>query len=315
MTLPSTDRFHGIYPSIVCPMTPDHAIDAASLAAHVRDVTRHDGIVGVLANGHAGENFVLTRPEKRRVVEIAREAVGDTALVVAGINAESSLEAAAEARDAAAAGADAVMVFPANSWALSQDDRMALTHHRHVAEATALPMMLFQGSVKAGQTAYRPEVLAELVRMPAVVGIKEGSWETSAYEANRRLIKEIAPHVAVMASGDEHLFTSYVLGSEGSVVSLAVVIPETIVALDRAVKSGDLKAARDAHDIVYPLARAIYGTPPGGHATARLKACLRRLGRLPADHVRPPMERLSGAEAQVLETALQRAGLLPSQPS
>ncbi len=312
MTNPPAARFHGIYPSIVCPMTKAHGIDEEDLARHLRDVTEHDGLVGVLANGHAGENFVLTRAEKKRVVEITREILGESGIVVAGVNAESSLEAANEARDAADAGADAVMVFPPNSWALSQSGRMALTHHQHVDAASDLPMMLFQGSVKAGQTAYQSEVLAELVRISSVVGIKEGSWETSAYEANRRLIKEVAPHVAVMASGDEHLLTSYVLGSDGSLVSLAVVIPQTIVALDRAVREGDLATAREMHEIVYPLARAIYGTPPGGRAAPRLKACLRLLGRLSSDHVRPPMERLSRDEETMLAAALRQAGLLPS---
>lgn len=310
MTSPTHGTFRGIYPSIVCPLDSSYAIDEQALAEHVEAVTAPDGIVGVLANGHAGENFVLSRDEKRRVIEITRRVLSDGRLIVAGINAESSLDAAAEARDAAAAGADAVMVFPPNSWALSQDDRVAHNHHCYIAEATDLPLMLFQGSVNAGQIAYTPKVLADLVRLPNVVGIKEGSWETSAYEANRRLVKEIAPHVAVMASGDEHLLTSYVLGSEGSLVSLAVVIPETIVALDRAVRAGDLGAARTAHEVVYPLAKAIYGTSPGSHATARLKTCLRLLGRLEADHVRPPMQRMSEDEEAMLRQALAQARLI-----
>src|SRR5207237_8454559 len=104
-----------------------------------------------------------------------------------------------------------------------------------IHEATPLPLFLFQGSVRAGQTAFTPDVLRELLKLPRLVGIKEGSWETSAYDAVRRLTKSVRPDVAVMASGDEHLFTCFVLGSEGSLVSLADVVPELIVAFDRAV--------------------------------------------------------------------------------
>jgi 4-hydroxy-tetrahydrodipicolinate synthase len=170
--------------------------------------------------------------------------------------------------------------------------------------------MLFFGSVGAGQTAYRPELVADLVRLPGVVAVKEGSWETARYEANRRLVRDIAPHVRVMASGDEHLFSCYVLGSEGSLVSLAVLVPEAIVALDRSVRRGDLKAARAAHETIYPLARAIYGVPPGSHATARLKACLRLLGRLRHDAVRPPVGPLEPEEVNLLRDALRAAKLL-----
>lgn len=310
MNPPGTARFHGIYPSVLCPLRADFSLDEAVLARHVADLAAVPGMAGVLCNGHAGENAWLDRAEQRRVVEICRDAVGAGRLVVAGVNHESSLAAADLARDAAAAGADAVMVFAPYSWALAQDERLAPAHHRIVAAATDLPMMLFQGSVRAGRIPYTPAVLRALVRLPNVVGIKEGSWETAAYEATRRLVAETAPQVAVMASGDEHLLTCFVLGSEGSLVSLAVIVPEMVVALDRAVRQGDLAAALAVHRVIQPLARAIYGAPPGGYATARLKACLKLLGRLPCDAVRPPLGRLDERETARLRDALATAGLL-----
>ncbi|ETX06526.1 MAG: dihydrodipicolinate synthetase [Candidatus Entotheonella gemina] len=302
--------FNGIYPATICPFDTTDAIDETALARHVAAMAGVPGCVGVLCNGHAGENFVLSRDEKRRVVEIVHETIGDRMIVISGINCENSLEAVQHARDATAAGADALMIFPANSWALSQDAAMAMTHHRMIIEAVDIPIALFQASVNSGRMAYTPEVLAQLAQLPRVVAVKEGSWETGAYEANRRLIKDVAPHVAVMASGDEHLFASYVLGSEGSFVSLACLIPETIVALDRAVCGSDLAAARRAHEVIYPLAKAIYGSPPGGRATARLKTCLKLLERLDDDRVRPPMGPLDAGEVNALSEALVAAGLL-----
>lgn len=303
------DRFHGIYAATVCPMTPDWRIDEAALVRHLETVTAVDGIVGLLINGHAGENFLLTPEEKRRVVELAAGAVGRRAILVCGVNAESSLEAARHAAEAEAAGADAIMVFGPNGWALGQDGQMALTHHRMVAEATNLPLMLFQASVGAGRMAYTPGVLAQLLQLPRVVAVKEGSWEVAAYEATCRIAAEVAPSVAIMGSGDEHLFTSYVIGSAGSLVSLAILIPEVIVALDRTVKAGDLATARQLHDIVQPLAKAIYGTAPGFHATARLKACLALLGRIPHATTRPPIGPLPPEEIERLRNALADAGL------
>ena len=161
-------------------------------------------IVGVLCHRHAGENFVLTGEEKRRVVDVVVRAIGGRAIVVSGVNAESSLEAARDACDAEAAGADALMVFGPNAWALGQDGEMAVRHHRYVIEATKSPIMLFQASVGAGKSAYAPDVLAELFALPRVVAVKEGSWEVAAYERTRKIAQEVAPHVAVMGSGAEH---------------------------------------------------------------------------------------------------------------
>ncbi|MDG2077300.1 MAG: dihydrodipicolinate synthase family protein, partial [Arenicellales bacterium] len=129
------------------------------------------------------------------------------------------------------------------------------------------------------------------------------------YEAHRRLVQQSAPHVAVMASGDEHLLTSFVLGTEGSIVSLAALIPEVVVALYEAVQCGELKTAQAAHEIVYPLARAIYGRQPASHATARLKTCLKLIGVLASDRVRPPLGELDIDEVKALQNALDQAGL------
>src|SRR5262249_11112831 len=154
-----------------------------------------------------------------------------------------------------------IMVFPPFSWALGAHPRVILRHHEIVHDAVSLPIFLFQGSVRAGQIAFTHDVLAALLRLPRIVGIKEGSWETSSYEAVRRLTKCLRPDVAVMASGDEHLFPCFLLGSDGSLVSLAAIIPELIVALNQRVTNGDLTSARALHEQIYPLGSAIYGTP------------------------------------------------------
>lgn len=300
--------FGGIYAATICPMKEDGRIDEDNLAAHLSQVALTPGMAGVLVNGHAGENFALTREELARVVRVARSVCGDRR-IVAGVNSERADLAAEAASDAAAEGADAVMVFPPYSWALGADDRVVVGHHRAVAEASGLPMFLFQGAVNAGKTAFRPDMLERLLEIDRVVGIKEGSWETAAYEATRRLTRRIRPDVGVMASGDEHLLPCFVIGSDGSLVSLATVVPELIVALDEAVEAGDMAAARDVHSRLYELARVVYSTP--GHlATLRLKTCLVILGRQPNAVTRSPIDRLSDREIRALEHALAAAGVL-----
>lgn len=310
MSATATGRhpFGGIYASTVCPMTADGRIDEKHLAAHLGQVVNTPGMAGLLVNGHAGENAALDADELALVIRVARDVSGKRK-VVAGINAERTDVAATLAEDAARAGADSVMVFPPFSWALGVDDRVAVEHHRAVAGASGLPVFLFQGSVNSGKTAFRPDVLARLLEIDSVIGIKEGSWETLAYEKTRRLAKRLRPDVGVMASGDEHLFTCFAIGSDGSLVSLATVVPEMIVALEKAVEDGDMAAGRDIHARLYELARIVYGAP--GHlATLRLKTCLVLLGRLPRATSRTPIEQLSEAEVAALRQALGAAGVM-----
>jgi 4-hydroxy-tetrahydrodipicolinate synthase len=302
--------FHGIYPSTILPMDAGFAPDWDSYARHTADCVLRPSIAGVLCNGHAGENFVISSEEKRRAVEVTAATVGPSRIIVAGVNQESSQAAAEEARAARVSGADAVMVFMPNSFALAHDEEMAERHHRFVADAVpGMPIFLFQASIRAGQMAYSPAVMARLLQIEAVVGIKEGGWEVNMYDALRRQTKSARPDVAVMASGDEHLLACYAHGSDGSMVSLADIVPDDIVALDGAIRRSDLTSARAIHERIEPLADAIYGAPPGGRATARIKWCLAELGRIPCPAVRPPASPVGEHEAALLRSALRRGGL------
>ncbi|WP_246740313.1 dihydrodipicolinate synthase family protein [Bradyrhizobium sp. LCT2] len=308
MTQTFSDRLRGIHAATIVPMTPDFEIDETRLADHVASVASTPGINGLLVNGHAGENFVLSLAEKQRVVELAREYAPKDCLIVSGVNHESSLEAAREAAVLERAGADGLLVFPPNSWALAHADDCVIAHHRHIRDATTVPLMLYAAPVGAGAMAYAPSLLEQLVADPRFVAIKEGSWEVATYEQNLRLIRKLRAEFVVLGSGDEHLLTSYLVGSAGSQVSLACVVPELVVSLWNAAEAGDWEQARAAHEKLYPLAVAIYRDAPGGRATVRLKACLKLLGRLSCDAARPPQPPATSNELRALEQALRIAG-------
>ncbi|QPF89369.1 dihydrodipicolinate synthase family protein [Bradyrhizobium commune] len=302
------DRLRGIHAATIVPMTPDFEIDEPALAAHLASVASVPGINGLLINGHASENFVLSLAEKRRVVELARAHAPKDCLIVSGVNHESSLEAAREAAALEQAGADGLLVFPPNSWALAHADDCVIEHHRRIRDATTGPLMLYAAPVGAGAMAYAPSLLERLVADPRFVAVKEGSWEVATYEQNLRLIRKLRPDFVVLGSGDEHLMTSYLVGSAGSQVSLACVVPELVVSLWTAAEVGNWEHARAAHEKLYSLAVAIYRNAPGGRATVRLKACLKLLGRLSCDAARPPQPPATAEELRSLEEALRLAG-------
>ena len=311
MTRPFNDRLRGIHAATIVPMKSDFSIDEPALAAHISWVASVPGINGLLVNGHAGENFMLSLAEKLRIVEIAREHSPEDCLIVSGVNHEASLEAAREAAALEKVGVDGLLVFPPNSWALMHADACVMEHHQRIRDATTVPLMLYGAPVSAGAMAYSQAVLEHLVADRRFVAIKEGSWEVSAYEQNLRLIRRLRPDFGVLSSGDEHLLTSYIIGSAGSQVSLAAVAPELVVSLWKAAEAGDWAQARAVHEKLYPLAVAVYRDAPPGRATARLKACLKLLGRLASDVLRPPQLPVTSSELRALDLALRVAGFLP----
>src|SRR5580698_9260323 len=111
--------FNGIYAATLCPLDADgRDLQEAVLERHIEEVASVKGIVGVLVNGHAGENFALSRADKRRVVEIAKSVCGSRSIIVAGVNSGDRYEAHAHSAVARRAGVYALMPFPPYSWVL-----------------------------------------------------------------------------------------------------------------------------------------------------------------------------------------------------
>ncbi len=303
-----SSRWRGVLPALPCPLTEARTVDHETLARLVDHLAAQDGVTGFLINGHAGENVTMPLSWQLEVARTALSACGGRVPIVAGVNVPGSAEAARHAAALEAAGAAAIMVFAPDGWGLFNDPAAVEAHHRAIIAATGCDIMLFQGSINAGRMTHPATTLTRLAQLPRVVAVKEGSWEVAAYEASRRAVKAVAPHVAVMGSGDEHLFTSAVIGSEGAIVSLAAVTPAPIVELLRAVDAGDLARARAAHARIYPIANAIYGAVPGGRANARLKTCLRMQGVFANELMIAPTASTPAEEYRVLQDALDLAG-------
>src|SRR6202521_866727 len=142
---------HGVIPAVLLPFDNDLAIDEAAFRKHLRDVAATDGISAITINAHSTEVASCTFDDQRKVLEIARDEIGSRLPLVNGIWADGSLEAARIARMAAAGGASALLVFPPGPFMLGQSPMMALAHFKRIADATDLPLIVFQYPLATGQ--------------------------------------------------------------------------------------------------------------------------------------------------------------------
>src|SRR3954451_16147604 len=102
-------ELRGVLVAIVTPFTADLSLDEPELRRLVRGLAAVPGITGIVCNAHAAEVETLSREERRRCVEIAREEA-PALTVVAGVRSSSTANAINGARDAVAASADALIV-------------------------------------------------------------------------------------------------------------------------------------------------------------------------------------------------------------
>src|SRR5918993_4975442 len=144
-------RFKGFRPVGVIPATlmafhEDFSIDERSAQKHLRAVALAPGVTAVTVNGHASEVHACTFEEQRRILEFSTDEIGNEVPLVNGVYADGSIEAARIARMAGQAGASCLLVFPPQSMSMGGQLRpeMALTHFKMIADATDLPIILFQ---------------------------------------------------------------------------------------------------------------------------------------------------------------------------
>ena len=298
----------GSLPASLCPFRPDLTVDEEAFATHVRWLADASGGGGVVCNGHAGEVASLTRAERRRVVEIAAREARGRMPVVAGVYTDSTAEAVALARDAEAAGADALLVFPPPVFGGggNRTPEMALGFVRTVAEAVGIGTVVFQFPI-AG-LGYPTDLLLRLVEIPNVIGVKEGSDHLPTFERNLRAIKAARPEVAVLTTNNTMLFASTALGADGILSGSGSVVADLHLVLFEALQKGDLHAARQVNDRIWPLTQAFY-CDPIVNMHNRMKVALEHLERQPRAVVRPPLQPLGSEERARIVAAVRAAGI------
>src|SRR6202040_452267 len=246
---------HGVIPAVLLPFDGELAIDEAGLRKHLRDVAATDGISAITIKAHSTEGASSPFDEQRRVLDIVQDEAGERLPLVNGVWADGSLEAARIARTAAAGGASALLVFPPTPFTLGQSPEMALAHFKRIADATDLPIIVFQYPLATGQGYPRDTLLAMCEQVPTIRAIKDWAGNVPQHEMHIRLLQSLPRPVNVLTTHSAWLFSSLVLGCNGLLSGSGSVIADLQAQLFRAVQGNDLAEAKRLNDLIYPLAR------------------------------------------------------------
>ena len=294
-------KFQGVMTAIVTPMQ-DGSIDEAGL----RDLVRKQidsGVTGIVACGSTGEGVTLTDEEQAHVVRVAVEAAGGRCPVIAGVGARSTIGAIDQARSAAAAGADALLVVTPAYNKPTQGGLEA--HFRAVADAVDLPICLYNVPGRTGVDLL-PLTIAVLAEVPQIVAVKEatGSLERAAE------IRRLAGDEFALMSGDDFTSMAFVAqGGDGCISVVSNILPAPTASMLGAASMGDLDRARQLNLRLLPICRALFAESN----PIPVKTAAAWLGIIPSAELRMPLTPLSEPAADALEAALRDVGLQPSR--
>jgi len=272
----------GVFPALVTPFDrKTETLDEEAFRRLIRHVLPH--VHGVVTSGTTGEFPYLTREEQRRLVEIAREEVGDK-LVIAGCGASGTAEALALAQDAKEAGADAVLVV--TPYFLHPSDKGVYQHFYDIATTVDIPLILY--NIPQVMDRYLPRrVVEDLADLPNVIGLKDSSGDLTY---TMEVLEYAGDHIDVLIGCDEIVVPALAGGVTGMILASAQVYPEVWQEVLRLMDEGRVAEARALQRKVQKLSR-IFCRHGGGVA---VKAALNMMG-VSVGRPRRPLKAVGGA--------------------
>lgn len=261
-------ELRGLYTPIVTPFRHD-TLDDAALRRNVERYmqTRLHGLVVLGSNGEA---VMLDDQEAERAIAAARSAMPSSRPLIAGTGAESTKGTITACQRAANAGADAVLVRTPSFFKNMMTSDVYVRHYVAVAEASPVPVLLYNVSMYTGVT-LPPDAVGLLAEHPNIVGMKE-SGSDAALLAD--YISRSGPEFFVLAGSGVTYFSGLVSGAEGAILALAGVVPDLCADILDHVRAGRILEARTLQRRLTPLARTIGGL----HGVPALKAALDLMG-------------------------------------
>jgi 4-hydroxy-tetrahydrodipicolinate synthase len=247
-------------------------------------------------SGTTGEAPTTSDAEKSDLLAAVIDAVGDRAHVVAGVGTFDTVHTVHLAEQAAKAGASGLLVV--TPYYSRPPQAGLLAHFRAVADATDLPMLLYDIPVRTG-TPISTETLIELAAHERIVGVKDAKGD---FVASGRVIAETG--LAFYSGDDASTLPLLALGGSGVVgTSTHFSGSETLAMID-SFERGDVGEALRLHRQLLPIYTGIFRIP----GTILVKAGLRLRG-LDVGPVRLPLVDATEHDISHLREDLAAAGL------
>jgi 4-hydroxy-tetrahydrodipicolinate synthase len=276
----------------VTPMRADGSVSdegVESLTSHLIDT----GCDGIVVGGTTGESPTLTDPESAALVGAVARLAGGRARVIAGVGTYDTAASIRRAQQAEAAGADALLVV--SPYYSRPTQAGVIAHFSAVADATELPVMLYDVPARAGIT-LDESTLVELAGHPRIRAVKDAKGDL--FQAMSVMSRS---PLAYYCGIDELNLAYLACGAVGIVSVVGNAVSDLNARLIAAVRSSSIERAREIHSSLIPLIDAVTGKAQGA---SMAKKALAEIGILDSATVRLPLLDPSPADAEALARAL-----------
>ena len=227
----------GFHAALPTPFSEDGSRIAEDVIGQLVERNFGSGLDGLYVGGSTGECYLLSDEERLRLFALVAEAANGKGTLIAQVGDLNPDVSNRLAQEAARLGFDAVSAVPPFYFPYRFPEIHA--HYARLAAATDLPFLVYNFPALTS-VRLAAEDLVELLNLPNVVGVKNTCGDTYAFERLRRL----APEATLLAGYDESLLPGLSLGADGGIGSTYNVQASRVLALGKALASGDLTKAQ-----------------------------------------------------------------------
>jgi len=240
----------GILLPTTTPFDPDGQISTSAITSNIKEWSAR-GVIGFVVLGSTGERVHLDEREYLEVIEASR-AASDSVLIV-GAGQQSTIGTIKEIKNAARAGAEAVLVITPYFYRPAITQETLVDYYTAVADEAPVPVLLYSMPPLTG-IKIEPETVARLSEHPNIIGVKDSSNDVAGF---RRTVELCPNDFAVMTGNGTVLLEALRAGATGGILAVGCVVPDVCVEIFRAFGAQDLDRAERLQKQLTPLALAV----------------------------------------------------------
>lgn len=203
------------------------------------------GVHGLFFLGTAGEFNQFDAGEREEIAKFCIDYTDGRLPVWIGTGSNTTSEALRLTRHAARSGATGVVVI--NPYYCKLSEESLFTHYAAIAEASELPLMLYNFPALTGQDLSPAFVRRLAARYPNVVGIKETVDQLSHIRQMILLVQEVNPAFAVFCGFDEYLLPTLAAGGAGAIAASANFAPQLMLGLHSSFQQNQFTEVLEYH--------------------------------------------------------------------
>jgi len=288
--------FGQVLVALVTPMTPEGEVDWAATEKHL-DYVISNGADGVVVTGTTGETSTLTDAEKLQLVKVGKNVAAGRAKIITGGGSNETAHAIQLYKASEAAGADGVMIV--TPYYNKPTQAGVLTHFRLIADATDLPVILYDIPGRTG-IPIQFETILRAAKHPNIVAIKDAKGDFAQVS---RVLNET--DLLYFSGDDSNVLPHLSIGATGLIGVTANIAPKAYRDMVDATNKNDFHSALQVHTTLEPLVRATMTHVPG---TVAAKYILDGLGFIESPRVRLPLVGPEESEAASIEADIDKVG-------